>query len=1107
MENIKNKFDDLSQKIRPGTTWVSGFTKPGNNDDLRSIDSEGTEMRFVPVSRYYASCKIKRGQALSIAQLNDLTIEQKQNKYAYVKITDPDIDENCIGVAMNYAEEGQVVHIQSTGKFNYNTTDSILYTKEAAEKEIFLNANGWKFDNVRGQKLFIKKLYNNRTNAEITEGNKVRPSLPHTGIDQDENGDYFDTDKKDQSISADTDDWFTYDFLDSIYNVKNTIQIGHLTDAPTTNSHLYIKEDDNWTQILSDGTKSALYRDAVVVEYNKEQKRVVTSEDISLKSTGISIPKGSTPPKAHEAIWLQFIKEIDNIKYYSAVDDLTVTIELEVTGDTRGPIDNTQFLLTLGETIYFDTKKQDPQLTSPHYNNGIYDELKVVAIAQDKPTGPCFRCFLTTNGTFAYEKATAYESGKKYYARYPGNVFKQVNDLDAIKFNNTFEAATVWLPEIDYYTFDEETKKYSSVGLISPEEFSNSIDTLFYKIDFYTEATALDYAFIGLRKIDGDTYLIPVLCNFTEKELANGSVFVDVNDEGYYKLTQQFNSGIEQEFFNKAVTFEPDTDYYEFNEENNEFVLTEQNITDTNVTNFYVKEIRKPKTIVGEPLLTVSRESLKEAISKGLQNIFVNDETRLSGCRTVAYNIGDEGFQILTREFGGSYDIYVSSNLLSLISVTQVKHGQSAEPGTAILADIRNADRLNVVGVVLSNQTGVHKAGETIKVMRMGRITTLGNLLPGREYFLGFNGRITTRSQYWYDHCVPIGLAESANYFIVDVSQYPQKDYSGNFPLGYLKPSIYGMAEKGFVLADGHTVYNKDEFPELYNLLLNWFNEEELKPTNVSENLYNKYEKWALSQVFTDIFNKLSAIELFNGKYQIELLTDKVLNLEKTTEELEKSLTNEKIVNTNQDQKILLLEDASTSQATDLQNLRIGAESTHENLQTAVDNLVTDLAKAALRISNQEKTITAAQDAISELTTVAADNLTTSKEYTNTEIANKLSEALVEYVKSSVFEANNKKLHDLIQNAEESEDIENLNGSTTEDLTEANRKIQDLDTQNKKLNDTLSTLETLVSKMAIKIQDLENKINSNSNPNIPGDQDSEFTDSDDPVDESTSSDV
>ena len=826
MEKIKEKYDDLTQKIRPGSAWVAGFTLPGNNDDLRAIDSEGTEMRFVPVSRYYASCKIKRGQAVSIAQLDDLTNEQKQNKYAYIKITDPDIDDTCIGIAMNYAEEGQIVQIQRTGKFNYYTTNSILYTEERKEKEIFLDADGWNFDNVRGQRLFIKKLYNNLTNAEQKE-NTIRKD-----IDLDDSGNSFDTDHKDKNNSADDTDWFTYDFIDSIYNTKNTIQIGFLTDAPTTHKSNFIKKENKWYQQIKNSANEIeeilVNKDIVIVKKNEENK-IVTAEDITLSSTGITILAENTPPKANEAIWVCQVAE----NKYATVDDLIVTVELDISGDTRGPIDNTQFIVTLGESIYFESKKQDIELTNPHYNEGVFDEIKVLALAQNEAKSPSFKIF------------------------------------NAVRVNST--------------------------------------------------ENPLDHTFISLRKLDGDTYIIPVLCTFTKEDLDNGNI-IDVNDEGYYKLSKQFTKGVKRKY-----------------------IINNEEIE------------RSPQITVADPVLELNRENLIKAISKGLQSIFVDDETDIVGCETITENIGDDGFFITTNKVGGYYDIYFSTALFGILSVTQIEHGQSAGAGTAVLADIRDEDRAHIIGVVLSNQNGQHKKGDTVKVIKSGRITTLGNLKPGTQYFLGLNGRITARQNYWYDECVPIGVAESSNTLIVDVSQTALQGYGGNFPIGYMKPSIYGKAETGFVLADGTTIYPKEQYSELYNLLLNWFTEDELKPSNVNEVNYDKYKIGSLSQIFEDLFiksaeleDRIAKIELaLNASTEVNNINTRINNIVSSFETFKAS---QKQKDEEQDKSIKAAEESE-----EINNLRLSldtANTTITNLTTENTNLKNQIRDLEFRLED-----------------------------------------------------------------------------------------------------------------------------------------------------------
>lgn len=1047
MERITGKKDDLNQKIRPGTTWVSGFTQPGNNDDIRAIDSDGAELRVIPQSRYYASCKIKRGQALSIAQLTDLTEEQKNNKYAYVKITDPDIDETCLGIAMNYAEEGQIVHIQSTGKFNFITTDSILYDEQAAEEEIFLSKENWSFDTVRGQKLFVKKLYNSTpvADSETTEAGSQGTA------------DAFDTDHIDFQKDADTANWFTYDFAESIYSTKNTIQIGTLTDAPISSKTLFYKNGEDWYETTN---KSKVQnKDFVIVK--KVDNVIVTAEAVKLSSTGITIAADSTPPKAHEATWLQQIKEEAGIIYYAPVDDFIVTIELDITGDTRGPIDNTQFLLTLGESISFDTKKQDVELAVPDFNQGVKDEIKVVALAAGHPTGPCFRFFVSDAGTAEkgiYVKATEYKDGIQYYKKLPGDIYEKVENLTLAQFNNTYVEATAYVEGTVYYRLNAGVYEKIPADETTAKnlEFLDSLP-YYYKQDYYTLSDTLDYAFIGLRKVDGDTYLIPVLCDFTLEDLAGGAALADANDEGYIRLSENMTVGVAEKSFI----------------ENGEEV------------------IRSPKITVGAPLTEITRDALKESISTAMQAIFVDNETRVVGCTPKTYDLGDDGFTFLTEEVGGSYDIYVSSNLLTSISCTRLKQGQSAEPGTAILADIRDAERLNVVGIVLSNSTGIHEKGEVIKVLKMGRMVTLGNLLTGQEYFLDTNGRITARVNYWYDNSVSIGTAESTNYFIVNVDTHPRKSYAGNFPLGYLKPSIYGMAEKGFALADGVTVYNKDEYPELYNMLLNWFDPEELKPSNVTEDKYNRYENWTLSQIFTDIFNKLNLITDINKNLdiintwisKIQSLQQAALELEEKDEAfaaVDESLQNQITANAE------AIEDYKTSNDAALAEVKTLAETNQSSIKELVENTIPELQIKVIDIENT--VIPTAVASLEEADSILTESLNsaTSKIEANTSAIEVINVTTIPEIRTS-YEAADTELSKRLE-VIEAIDVSNKLAAINNTDVEQNTRISNLEASTDKLNsivldtyvdgETKTGLQTRVSKLEAANSSIENTITS-----------------------------
>lgn len=990
MEKIKRSYDDLHNKIRPGTTWVAAFTQPGNNDDLRSIDSDGSEMRFIPESRYYASCKIKRGQAVSIAQLEDLSESQANNKYAYVKITDPDVDDTCLGIAMNYAEPNQIVQIQRKGKFNYLTTDSILNTEENRKYEIFLNAKGWTYDEVRGQKLFIKKLYENVTQSGKIVSEESDYTDPTKQVLADENKDAFDTDHADESVAADNSDWFTYDFYDSIYNARNTIQIGYLTDAPTTdvaNKGYFIRSESQGEVHFydSDNQKGEdVFGDkAVVVEYNK--------------STGkIEIVDGSGPihedgkqnwweelkaegklPKANEAIWLvkgeievdveitgKLEKRLKTV--YSPVDDQVVTIELDITGDTRGPIDNTQFVLTLGETIYFDTYKHDVDYNeldadrnlvyAPHYNAGIYDELKVVAIAKGNPRSPSFRIFNKT-----------------------------------------------------------------SVKLGANNE------------------NELNQGFIAVRKLDGDTYIIPVLTHLTSAAFEETVMpaLIDVNDEGYFKLSKQFSAG-----------------------EYKEYVSTDE---DGNV----IKQLKRADIkFAEEPLNEVNRDSLRVAIKKALKAVYRDDETGSTDCETTDYDIGDNGFFLTTNKVGGYYDIYISSEVLNIVSATEIDHGQFAKAGEAILADIRDSDRLNIAGVVLSNQSGYRKRGETVKVMKIGRIVTLGNLLPGEQYFLGLNGRITAKEQFWYDHSVSIGTAESSNYFIVNVNPHPQHSYSGNFPLGYIKPSVNCRPEQGYLLADGITLYSKQAYPELYKLLLNWFDEEELKPSNITEDLYTRYRESQVQSALDSLLELYQETAVDLGMLRQEY-QNKILEI-KSTDDLQSSRLNSiESLDKTQNERLNKIEALNELQSTHLAQ--------HDE---AIDKQAADLSSTAAAIRQEESERAAAQQILDDAQTAALNAAKEAQAAKNQEQdtafeAYKAAQEKIDSAQDAAIEKaeewqdenhDNKSLQTYIAEIVQKElnDITSMNASITATKNELAKRLDDAESALKETQEKNEQLEGLL---------------------------------------------
>ncbi len=565
MERIDNSADS-QYKIQPGTTFVSKRT-----NNMRSIDPDGSNLFFVPMSRYYASCTIKRGTPVSICQPSDLSDEQLKTDFPYVKPTDPDVDTNCIGIATNYVQADQIVQIQNVGKFEYLTTDDPFYEKNKT-KEVFIDVKKdiWNYENMRGQTLYVKK-YNPIVNADHIAKEEV----------------------------MDSECPITFDFVDSVYAAKNTLQIGHLTDVPLENDK-----------------------------------------------------------RPHK----------------------TVVVELNVTGDTRGPIQHTQQILKLGESIEFRSVTEDQNLTEPYNNEGILDEVKAVALATTGPTKASFGIVSkTVQGTFA-----------------------------------------------------------------TPDSF------------------------IGVRKLDGKAVIVTNKWTSETPMKALQSKVIDENDVGYVRLVNSFEDPIFIE-----------GDFSTF-----------------------------------EKIVDSIKNALKQLDSVVFENVTVEvtDKER------------NEAF-LTAKVPAGYFDIYASSDMLKYVSIKTYNHGSSAEAGTAVLADIRDANRCNVIGVVLSNQGGVHEKGSDITVMKMGAFATKGNLKVGAEYFLELEGQISTRKEYWYDRNVSIGFAETAHNLLVDVQQV-NKEFDGNMAIGAMKPCRGGVAEKGFLLTGA--TYDVETYPDLYNALLNVYSSAEM---------------------------------------------------------------------------------------------------------------------------------------------------------------------------------------------------------------------------------------------------------------------------------------
>ena len=160
--------------------YASGTTKSDANTGI--VSNDPNEQWLQPVSIYYALETIKRGDPVSVAvPSNEGT---KGDPYPYVEKTNSNKHTKCIGIALEYAESGQAVHVQPFGKVIYDDT------KDSNKEHKFSTDIQGTYDNLVGKVVYIGQ-------------------------------------------DAGT---FTIDFEQAYANGRNIIQVGVITDAPAASN-------------------------------------------------------------------------------------------------------------------------------------------------------------------------------------------------------------------------------------------------------------------------------------------------------------------------------------------------------------------------------------------------------------------------------------------------------------------------------------------------------------------------------------------------------------------------------------------------------------------------------------------------------------------------------------------------------------------------------------------------------------------------------------------------------------------------------------------------------------------------------------------------------
>lgn len=303
--------------------------------------------------------------------------------------------------------------------------------------------------------------------------------------------------------------------------------------------------------------------------------------------------------------------------------------------------------------------------------------------------------------------------------------------------------------------------------------------------------------FIGLQRLDGKTAVI------------------------YINSKSSTNHGIEDTAFLEIGKFFGDVVEYELNL---------PNLTLDNIATFWNNLKEKLNSAMGEiaylpeeanGLAGLEGYKGKDNYSK-ITGFDIEDDNSTSSYSRVSTFTADQ--------VGGYYELFVSSELREYFQFVSIKsHGSYYNKGYAVLADIRNAARQNILGVYRSGKKGeVLNKGTQAVFLRRGLFNTTKTLTPGSAYYLSNNGKVSVLPQEYYNTIVKVGTAQTANSIIIDSTDARQA-FDGDIPVGYMKPSVNGEAEFGFALMDGKTALDTSKYAELFTRIQHWFNKSELK--------------------------------------------------------------------------------------------------------------------------------------------------------------------------------------------------------------------------------------------------------------------------------------
>lgn len=329
--------------------------------------------------------------------------------------------------------------------------------------------------------------------------------------------------------------------------------------------------------------------------------------------------------------------------------------------------------------------------------------------------------------------------------------------------------------------------KLFALGADDDEKFKFSFNF------FEDQNKTLPRGFIAIQRLDGATAYVCVNGEVTEEEVINGESW-SAKDRAFVQVAQYYS----------AISKKPNT------------VL---GVLDGDPT----AKVEAPAGL--ETFLSNAFAAVSAGKIKSLKDGVIHEAKALNLIPSQDVGV----YKLEADDVGGTYEVYVSSNLLEVITGLYVAfRGANYNKGYAVLADIRFATRQNLIGVYNSGKTGLIKQGTRAIFLKQGLFTDpTAPYEPGATYYLGSHGNVFQVPQEFYNSVVQVGVAQTDKTLVVACDN-PRKFNIGDLPVGYMKPSVHGHAEFGFWLMDGKTPHKTADAPHLLKNLLEFYDKSEL---------------------------------------------------------------------------------------------------------------------------------------------------------------------------------------------------------------------------------------------------------------------------------------